>query len=209
MAGNNPTTVSPEVPAGNVYDKYGSRNPIERMMVAGFIARITEAVRLTGARTVLEAGCGEGYVSGGLASEPDRARFFAFDLDAKVVAAAKADYPQVGFFISSVYDMPFSDGSVDLLIACEVLEHLEEPEKALKEMARVTRGYALVSVPREPLWRILNMMRLKYIGRLGNTPGHVRHWSKGGILKLLSGWFDIVAVSSPLPWTVCLCRKKK
>jgi len=209
MAGDNRTTVSPEVPAGNVYDKYGSRNPIERMMVAGFIARITEAVRLTGARTVLEAGCGEGYVSGRLASEPDRARFFAFDLDENVVAAAKADYPQVGFFRSSVYDIPFPDGSVDLLIACEVLEHLEEPEKALKEMARVTRGYALVSVPREPLWRILNMMRLKYVGELGNTPGHVRHWSKGGIVKLLSGRFDLVSVSSPLPWTVCLCRKKK
>jgi len=209
MAGNNPPTVSPEGPAGNVYDKYGTRNPIERMMVAGFIARITEAVRHTGARTVLEAGCGEGYVSGRLAAESDGARFFAFDLDQKVVAAAKADYPRVVFFRSSVYDIPFPDCSVDLLIACEVLEHLDDPEKALKEMERVTRGYALVSVPREPLWRILNMMRLKYIGRLGNTPGHVRHWSKGGIVRLLSGWFDPVSVSSPLPWTVCLCRKKK
>jgi len=61
-------------------------------------------------------------------------------------------------------------------------------------------------VPREPIWRILNIARGKYIGDLGNTPGHVNHWSRRGFIDLLSRRFDVVEVRSPLPWTMALCR---
>ena len=55
------------------------------------------------------------------------------------------------------------------------------PEATLAEMARVARRHLLVSVPREPLWRGLNMARGAYLRDLGNTPGHVNHWSKRGV----------------------------
>ena len=62
--------------------------------------------------------------------------------------------------------------------AIEVLEHVPDPERTVSEMARVAKRWVLVSVPREPLWRGLNMARGAYIKDLGNTPGHINHWSK-------------------------------
>ena len=64
--------------------------------------------------------------------------------------------------------MPFADGEFDVASAIEVLEHVPDPEHTVAEMARVASGHLLVSVPREPLWRGLNMAR-----RLPGVAGHV------------------------------------
>ena len=62
---------------------------------------------------------------------------------------------------------------------------MPEPEATVAEMARVAQRWLLVSVPREPLWRGLNMARGAYLRELGNTPGHVNHWSKRAFVSLL------------------------
>ncbi|WP_207642472.1 hypothetical protein, partial [Desulfosporosinus sp. I2] len=67
-------------------------------------------------------------------------------------------------------------------------------------------NHIILSVPREPLWRILNLARGKYIPDLGNTPGHIQHWSKKSFLRLVNRYFDVLEVKSPLPWTMVLCR---
>ncbi len=69
--------------------------------------------------------------------------------------------------------------------AIEVLEHVPDPEATVAEMARVADRWLLVSVPREPLWRGLNVARGAYWRTLGNTPGHVNHWSKRSFVRLL------------------------
>ena len=81
--------------------------------------------------------------------------------------------------------LPFADGEFDLAAAIEVLEHVPDPERAVAEMARVARRHLLVSVPREPLWRALNVARGAYLRELGNTPGHVNHFSKRGFAAML------------------------
>jgi hypothetical protein len=87
-----------------------------------------------------------------------------------------------------------------------VLEHVPDPQRTLAEMARVARRHLLVSVPREPLWRAINMARGAYLRDLGNTPGHVNHWSKRGFVSLLSRHGTVEEVRSPLPWTMLLVR---
>ena len=67
-------------------------------------------------------------------------------------------------------------------------------------------GHLLVSVPREPLWRALNMARGAYLTDLGNTPGHVNHWSRRGFEALLSRHGEVVETRSPFPWTMTLVR---
>ena len=94
------------------------------------------------------------------------------------------------------------------MVCCEVLEHLEQPELALKTLKRVTGRYLILSVPREPLWCAMNLARAKYISRLGNTPGHIQHWSKRGFIRLVSKCFDVLEVKSPLPWTMLLCKPR-
>jgi hypothetical protein len=88
--------------------------------------------------------------------------------------------------------------------AIEVLEHVPQPADTIAEMARVASKYLLVSVPREPLWRGLNMARGSYIKDLGNTPGHVNHWSKRGFVKELSQVGKVTQAKSPFPWSMLL-----
>jgi hypothetical protein len=87
-----------------------------------------------------------------------------------------------------------------------VLEHVPDPDQTLSEMARVAARWLLVSVPREPLWRMLNLARGAYLRSLGNRPGHVQHWTQVGFKSLLTGHGTIEEVRAPLPWTVLLVR---
>jgi hypothetical protein len=103
-------------------------------------------------------------------------------------------------------DLPFADGEFELASAIEVLEHLPDPEHTVGEMARCAASHLLVSVPREPLWRMLNMARGAYWSALGNTPGHLNHWSKRSFVELLSRHGEVAEVRSPFPWTMLLVR---
>ena len=103
-------------------------------------------------------------------------------------------------------DLPFADGEFDVATAIEVLEHVPDPEHTLAEMARCAERHLLVSVPREPLWRMLNMARGAYLGQLGNTPGHLNHWSKRSFARLLGQHGEVVELRSPFPWTMLLVR---
>ena len=103
-------------------------------------------------------------------------------------------------------ELPFGDSSFDLAAAIEVLEHVPDPERTLAEMARVAGGHLLVSVPREPLWRALNVARGSYVRDLGNTPGHVNHWSKRSFVQMASRHGEVLEACSPFPWTMLLVR---
>jgi hypothetical protein len=61
-------------------------------------------------------------------------------------------------------------------------------------------------VPREPLWRALNLARGAYVRDLGDTPGHVNHWSRRAFTALLARHGEVVEARAPLPWTMLLVR---
>ncbi len=117
--------------------------------------------------------------------------------------------PGMSFTRGNVYDMPFSEKSFDMVMLCEVLEHLHEPEKALAESGRISRRYCIFSVPREPLFMLSDLLRGKNILRLGNDEEHVNHWTDKGFREFISPYFDIIEVRRPFPWTVVLCEKKR
>jgi SAM-dependent methyltransferase len=193
---------------GNVYDKYGTRNPIERRLVAGFIGDLMELVERTGAGDAHEVGCGEGELTMRLARSGLRAR--GSDVSAEVIADAGRRAADAGlsvpFKAAGIGELEPPEDAAELVVCCEVLEHVEDPRAALETLVSLARPWLIVSVPREPLWRALNLARLSYVGALGNTPGHLNHWSKQAFLRFLSGRLDLVETRSPLPWTMALCR---
>ena len=95
-----------------------------------------------------------------------------------------------------------------MTVVLEVLEHLEDPDSALKELSRVSSKYCLVSVPQEPLWRILNICRLKYLSNFGNTPGHLNHWSKNQFVEFVGKYFKVKKIKLSLPWIIVLAKKR-
>jgi ubiquinone/menaquinone biosynthesis C-methylase UbiE len=196
------------VPTGNTYDKYGSTNPVVRRLMAAFEGTLAELFAQAAAESVLDVGCGEGVLTHRWACELGERRIVGIDLDdekLKVEWAAR-QRPNLEYLTMPAERMPFADGEFDMASAIEVLEHVPDPEHTVAEMARVAQRHLLVSVPREPLWRMLNMARGAYLKDLGNTPGHVNHWSKRAFVRLLEQHGSVVEKRSPFPWTMLLVR---
>ena len=203
----NPTN---PVPAGNTFDKYASRNPISRRLVDGFLRAHEELLAKTTASGILDIGCGEGFLLSRIRSAHPTSRLLAMDLDEGVVREANNLCPEPHYLQADAQYLPLRDGCVELVVACEVLEHVPSPGKALQEIHRVlaSGGYLLASVPWEPVWRILNLARAKYVSALGNTPGHINHFRRREFRQLVQQFgFEIVEVRRPLPWTFLLARR--
>jgi len=195
---------------GNTYDKYGSTNPAVRRMMATFGRTLDGLFAQVAPASVLDVGCGEGVVLERWARRMPASRFVGTDLEDPVLQAewARREVPNVEYRVSRAQEgLPFADGEFALSSAIEVLEHVPEPERVVAEMARVARGgHLLVSVPHEPLWRALNLARGAYVRDLGNTPGHVNHWTKRGFVALLARHGTVIEARSPFPWTMLLVR---
>jgi ubiquinone/menaquinone biosynthesis C-methylase UbiE len=194
---------------GNTYDKYGSTNPVVRRLMAGFERTLDELWAKASPRSVLDVGCGEGVLTSQWAARVPDGRVVGIDLEDPSLQAewARRTAPNLEYRVMKAESLPFSDGEFGLAAAIEVLEHVPDPEHTVAEMARVARGgFLLVSVPREPLWRGLNMARGAYLRDLGNTPGHLNHWSRRAFVALLSRHGEVQEVRSPFPWTMLLVR---
>ena len=196
-------------PAGNYYDKYRTRNPIARWLMQGFLLGFDRLSSSIPPGPVLEVGCGEGELSMRLAARGHRVR--GCDVSADVIDEARGRARSAGlaveFWQCDIQDLTEQDAA-PLVICCAVLEHLRDPQAGLERLALLARPWLIVSVPREPLWRAMNMARGKYLGQLGNTPGHLNHWGRGAFLSQLGERFDIVETASPVPWTMALCKVK-
>ncbi len=202
-------TVSVEgVVTGNTYDKYASSNPVVRRLMARFQRELDELLRLAAPSSLLDVGCGEGVLVQRWASLLDGRRVVGVDLEEESLQAGWAAHaaPNLEFRVAEATSLPFANGEFDLVSAIEVLEHVPDPHAALAEMRRCAQRELLVSVPREPLWRGLNMARGAYWPALGNTPGHLNHWSRSAFVRLLAGYGEVVELRSPPPWTLALVR---
>ena len=195
---------------GNFEDKYTSSNPIARMLVNGFLEAVTDLFVLAqpGGKSVLEVGCGEGKLATRLLRNASDlggapARYLATDVSLDTINRAELD-PRIETQVASIYELPFAADSFDVVVCCEVLEHLEDPARGLAQISRVARERVLISTPKEPLWRAMNMARGKYLRALGNTPGHIQHFSRRELQALAATRLQLLELRTPLPWTVIL-----
>jgi 2-polyprenyl-3-methyl-5-hydroxy-6-metoxy-1,4-benzoquinol methylase len=202
-------TVSDEgIVTGNTYDKYGSSNPLVKRMMKGFEHTLDELMDRATPASLLDVGCGEGVLVHSWAQRMPQARVVGIDLEEESIQAGwrERKAPNLEYRVMKAESLPFAGGEFDLACAIEVLEHVPDPEHTLAEMARCASRHLLVSVPREPLWRILNMTRGAYLRDLGNTPGHLNHWSMRAFVRLLERHGEVVQARSPFPWTMLLVR---
>ncbi|WP_338018166.1 methyltransferase domain-containing protein [Streptomyces taklimakanensis] len=101
---------------------------------------------------VLEAGCGVGAQTVHLVANSPGARFTAVDADGESLERARAkvaaEHPgaAVEWHHADLYDLPFPEASFDHVFVCFVLEHLREPERALRALRRLLRPSGTVTV---------------------------------------------------------------
>jgi len=192
---------------GNIYNKYESRNPITSILMRKFFSSLDYFVEKAKPGRILDIGCGEGYVIKHLRERNGDILIEGIDNSTEVLDKARELNPGVNFIHGSIYSIPKVDNSFDLVLASEVLEHLDEPEQAIEELKRVSRKYVIITVPNEPFFRVANILRLKYLGRMGNTPGHVQHWSIPAFRTLLNRHFDRFETKTSTLWQLALCEK--
>lgn len=189
-------------------EKYQSGNWIARKLVRDFMLSILKTVQEAGNKEVNEIGCGEGHILGVLAENGFRVR--GCDISASSLAVAGRESKRHGYDIplvkQSIYELESDRDSADTVLCCEVLEHLTEPDAALRQLVAIARKDLIISVPNEPVWHLLNLLRGKYLTALGNTPGHYQHWSSRQFVEFVRQRAEIISVRRPLPWTLIHCR---
>ena len=177
--------------------------------MAGFESTLDELFTAADPNSVLDVGCGEGVLTYRWAERLGDRPVVGIDLaDPKLEAEwstrRRANLEFRVMEAGGLASLP--SRAFDLAAAIEVLEHVPDPERTLAEMARVAARHLLISVPHEPLWRVLNVARGAYLKDLGNTPGHVNHWSKRSFVRAAGRYGEVLEARSPFPWTMLLVR---
>ncbi len=194
-------------PQSTNYAKFQTANPVVRRLIDRFYERVLALVEPLHPGSLLDAGCGEGETLarlGGLLPS----QVAAVDLSPEAVAFTANRFPGVEVRRASVLELPFDERSFDLVVCLEVLEHLERPESALAELARVAREAVVISVPHEPWFRSGSLLRGKYVRSLGNHPEHLNHYRPASLRALLEPRFEVLDLGGSFPWLVALCRPR-
>ena len=150
-------------------------------------ARYLFAQRYSLGKSALDVACGAGYGSALLGEKA--AAVFGVDLSAEAVRHARRHYgsPKVHFAQSGCLTLPFPSGQFDLVVAFEIIEHLEDPEAFLAELHRVLHptGLLVLSTPN----------RLYYTEERGAVnPFHVREFSFAELEETLKPLFSHRAI---------------
>lgn len=171
-----------------------------------FYRRMIDLIRNEKIGSMIDVGCGEGHLTNILGSFFEEnglnVRITALDNDSETIMRVKETYPSLDVKHGDILDL---DGSYDLLLSSEVLEHLKDYHKAIRNCMRVS-PICIFTVPNEPWFRIANILRLKYFKRLGSTPGHLNNWSKKEFRRLLERKFGRVEVKTAFLWNIAKCK---
>lgn len=189
--------------------KYKNPNPIAQRLTQNFFNCIENRLQtLPVDHRLLEVGCGPGESTRKILGFLQGQYFEASEFEQDLVDLHLENNFPVPLSQETAYDMHRRDNEFSCVLLLEVLEHLEDYDTALTEIFRVAAEDVIISVPNEPLWRVLNFARGKYWRDWGNTPGHLNHWSKKQFIKLIQQHGDVISVQNPLPWTIIHARVK-
>lgn len=187
--------------------KYKSSNPLKKFFINRFLYNVVDSVCTYEFQKVIDIGCGEGFIIKSLSLNFNY-RFNACDVNIDAAKSAKKLNPDITVFVADINSLPMRDCEYDLVICCEVLEHLQTPQRALEEIKRISTGLILLSVPYEPYFSLMNFLTGKNLRAFGNDPDHFQKWSKKEFAEVLMKDFEIITLKVSLPWLIVLCRVK-
>ena len=193
------------------YKKHTHKNPIQRLLLWNFFKNLLGLISEKKVDSILDVGCGEGFTLNRLKEHGIGKRLEGIEYLKDAIELGKKTYPHVKITEGSIYDLPYKDNSFDLVLCTEVLEHLDNPSKALEELIRVSKQYLVVSVPNEPFFMFAQFVRGKNWSRFGNDIEHINHWTMLGFSKFVKknagSKIKILAKRFPFAWTMLFIEK--
>lgn len=189
--------------------KHTSANPLRRLAINRYFETVDEFI--TDIKTVINAGCGEGFDAQRIITSQPNLAFVGFDISLDAVQKVEEICPSMSVCVGDVTQPPFSAKSADMVISLEVLEHLVDPSAAIEAYKKLTRRYLLLGVPNEPIFRLLRMANGMNVRDFGDHPEHVQHWNIRSFKRFLEKHdLRILKAASPKPfiWSIVLCELK-
>lgn len=185
------------------FEKHTSKNPLKNFFFKRFEDDLISLITPLNAEKILDAGCGEGFTLSKLYEFKIGKELEGIDSSEQAIELGKKMYPHLSLKIGDIYTLRYIDNSFDIVICTEVLEHLQDPKEALKELVRVSKKYLLLTVPNEPWFLLSNYTRW------GEDIGHINKWSSSSFQKFIThnSKLKILRVKHPFPWTMILAKK--
>lgn len=160
-----------------MHTHYLSKNFIERTIWQSKLESMRHTLSSINYHTVLDIGCGDGGLLKTIRSDseytgidisPTQLGYFQSNLS----AMKRTHKGRIKLLQHDVMQLPIPNASVDLVLACDVLEHVLRPKKLIGEIYRVIKpgGYGLFSIPNEPVWEILRVLSGRWPPR---SPDHL------------------------------------
>ncbi len=197
---------APEDAAGQDAKKYATANPVVQRLLARWMGLLTGVIgTVDPVSTVVDVGVGEGLALERMLPSGHRAIGVEYRFDK--VCAARERLPGLAGVRSDAGMLPLVDRCADLVTCIELLEHLPTSVSAVAELARITRGRCVVSVPWEPWFRLGNLGRGKNVRRFGNDPEHVQSFTPGRLRRALQAGFQDVTITPAFPWLIAEARR--
>jgi len=187
--------------------KYETHNPLVAYAIQRFLSSIKDMLSGVHPKTVLDVGCGEGIVLKHTSDCGTDVFNVGLDISKSAVKIAKHINPKKSFCVADAAHLPFKSSSFELVMCCEVLEHLDEPEVVIEECGRVSSKACLSSVPNKHLFRLANMLRLKNLSRWGEDKEHRHAWTKNEFVELMSRDLHVCEVRQLTAWVIVLASK--
>jgi SAM-dependent methyltransferase len=180
------------------------------MLIRRFLERISSLFDAASpSKSVLELGCGEGFIAGHLSERRPDILYVGVDQNEEDLKSLRAKFPNVETHRASIYDLSFLRRDFDLVICAEVLEHLSNPDGALAQIVALRPRKVILTVPLEPWFCLGNLARGKNVRRLGNDPDHVNLWGRHGFRRLVNRHLTIERHEVSFPWQLVLGRPKQ
>jgi ubiquinone/menaquinone biosynthesis C-methylase UbiE len=193
--------------------KYKTQKALSRSLIGNLLTKIVVLVEKKQPKNILDVGCGKGLVVSFLKrhlekSSVEQMDFWGFDISSENIQVAKKVFGNEKAFIADVYGIDLPERSFDLVLALEILEHLEKPQKALKQLQKITKRNILLSVPLEPYFGLSNLFFRRNMEEIKKEESRINKWTKGKFVKLVNKYFEVEEVTISFPWVLVLARKK-
>lgn len=190
------------------FKKHTNKNPLQKLLIDNFFSNLLTVVKDLKTNSILDVGCGEGFTLSRLKEKGIGKKLKGLEYSKEAIELGRKTHPDIEIIQGSIYKLPYKNNSFDLVLCTEVLEHLDDPKKALKELARTSRKYLLLSVPNEPYFMLANFLRGKNLSRWGNDIEHIQHWTSREFERLVKNEkLKIISKRYPFPWTMFLLGK--
>ena len=188
-------------------EKHTTQNPVSQFFLNNFKQLVLEQTKQLNPESILDVGAGEGFMLEMFRKNNVAKKIEGIEYMDEAIKLGNKINPKVKIKKGDIYKLPYKAGTFDLIICTEVLEHLENPKKALTELIRVAKKYIILSVPNEPLFTIQRIIRGKNVMKLGAHPEHIQHWSSGSFEKFIGKQIKIIDSKTPLPWIMVTAKK--